>query len=102
MSPRAYLLTFVGLLALTLLTFGLSFASLGAVAVPIAMVIAAAKACLIAMVFMGLREHGFADTSAMLVGILLAGLLVGFATVDVVTRDPPPRAFPSSTSPGHR
>ena len=92
-SPRTFLLTLAGLLALTCLTFGLSFLRLGSWAVPVAMSIAAAKAWLVAMFFMGLREHGTSDRAALVIGIVLALLLIGFAAADVATRTPvpPPR-----------
>jgi hypothetical protein len=40
------------------------------------------------MFFMGLREHGTSDRAALVVGIVLALLLIGFATADVATRTP--------------
>jgi cytochrome c oxidase subunit 4 len=85
---RTYLFTLGGLLALTCLTFGLSFLHLGSASIVIAMGIAAGKAWLVAMFFMGLREHGTSDRAALVVGIVLALLLIGFATADVATRTP--------------
>jgi cytochrome c oxidase subunit 4 len=87
-SVRTFLLTLAGLLALTCLTFGLSFVRLGSWSVTIAMVIAATKAWLVAMFFMGLREHGTSDRAALLVGVILALLLIGFTAADMATRTP--------------
>lgn len=87
-STRTYFWTLLGLLALTALTFGLSYLELGGFSVMIAMAIAAAKAWLVAMFFMHLSEHGTSDRAAMLVGVVLALLLIGFAAADIATRVP--------------
>jgi cytochrome c oxidase subunit 4 len=86
MNTRTALLTFVALLALSLLTFSLSFAPLGSAAVPVALAIAATKAWLIAMFFMHLSDGAFSNRAVLLVGLLLAILLIGFAGLDVATR----------------
>lgn len=88
MIARTYLFTLGGLLALTCLTFGLSFLHLGSWSILVAMAIAAGKAWLVAMFFMGLREHGTSDRAALVVGVILALLLIGFAAADVATRTP--------------
>ena len=87
-SVRTFAFTLAGLLALTCLTFGLSFLHLGSWSVPVSMAIAAAKAWLVAMFFMGLREHGTSDRAALVVGVVLALLLIGFVAADVATRVP--------------
>lgn len=83
---KTYVLTFVALLALTALTFGLSFLSLGTWAVPVAMTIAAAKAGLVAVFFMHLAEQATPNRVAALIGLLIGLLLIVFATLDVATR----------------
>lgn len=85
-SARTYLWTLLGLLVLSALTFGMSYVELGGFSVLIAMAIAAAKAWLIAMFFMHLSEHGTSDRAALLLGVLLALLLIGFAAADIATR----------------
>ncbi len=86
MKPVTYLLTLIALVALSGLTFGLSYLHLGAWSVAIAMAIAAGKATLIALFFMHLRDHGTGDRAAILLGVILALLLVGFVAADVATR----------------
>ena len=87
-------LTLVGLLILTTLTLGLSFLSLGALAVPAAMAIAVAKSVLIALFFMELVEQRTTNWVAFVVSLLTAGLLIGLAVLDVLSRAqvhlPPP------------
>jgi cytochrome c oxidase subunit 4 len=96
MGTRAFLWTYLWLLAFTTLTFGLSFIHLGTLSVAMALVIAGIKGWLVAMFFMGLREHGTAARAALAVGVMLAALLIGFATADVATRDLPPRLSPAA------
>jgi cytochrome c oxidase subunit IV len=83
---RRYLLTFAALLLLTGLTLGLSFASLGAFAMPVALLIAAGKSLLVALFFMHLVEHGGSARLAFIIGIAFALLLIVLATLDVVSR----------------
>ncbi len=85
-TARDYLFTWLGLLALAALTVGLSFAHLGAFAVPVALTIAAAKATLVALVFMHLVEQRAANWLAFLVAIALLAVLVVLAAADVATR----------------
>ena len=85
-SASTYLFTLLALVALSLLTFGLSYVHLGGWSVAMAMAIAAAKATLIALVFMHLREHGTGDRAAIVLGVVLALLLIGFVAADVATR----------------
>ena len=85
-TPATYLFTLLALFALSFLTFGLSYVHLGSWSLVLAMAIAAAKATLVALVFMGLREHGTSDRAALLLGVVFALLLIGFAAADVATR----------------
>ena len=85
-SPATYLLTLLALVALSLLTFGLSYVHMGAWSLAIALAIAGAKAMLIALFFMHLREHGTSDRAALVLGVVLAVLLIGFVAADVATR----------------
>jgi len=85
-TPATYLKTLLTLLALSFLTFGLSFVRMGAWSVVVAMSIAFAKASIVAVVFMHLRQHGASDRAAILLGLTLALLLITFAALDVATR----------------
>jgi cytochrome c oxidase subunit 4 len=85
-AVRRYVLTFVALLVLTGLTFGLSFADLGPWGVPVALTIATAKAVLIALFFMHLVEERTPAHVAGLVAVLLGVLLIVLASMDVSTR----------------
>lgn len=83
---RAYVLTLVALLALTALTFGLSFAPLGPWGIPVAVAIATAKAVLVALFFMHLLEEGTTARLAAAVAVFLGVLLILLASLDVATR----------------
>ncbi len=101
---KSYVLTFAALLALTGLTFGLSFAPLGSWGVPVAITIAATKAILIALFFMHLLDQRTPAHIATSVAVLLVILLIVLATLDVATRpaiDGPgtPRPVPEQTTP---
>lgn len=85
-SPRPYLLTFVGLLALTTATLLLSFVHLGHLAVPTALLIAMAKGALVAFFFMHLTEHTSADRLALFFAIVLTAILIALAAADIATR----------------
>lgn len=85
-STRTYLLTWLALLALAVVTFGLSQFDLGSLQVLIALVIAAVKATLIALFFMGLaRERGSIPIAVGLWLALLA-ILISLTAADVWTR----------------
>jgi len=85
-SVRTYAFTLMGLLGLTLLTSLAGLQDLGRWNVPIALVIALAKASLIAAFFM----HAFYDSK--LVRVVLAGgviwflILITLTLVDYITR----------------
>jgi cytochrome c oxidase subunit 4 len=83
---RALVLAFAGLLVLTSLTLGLSFAPLGSWHVPIALLIAAAKTLMIALIFMDLLQQRTANWLAMIIALLLLTVFVGASALDVATR----------------
>ena len=78
-SRKTYLLTFVGLLALTLLTTLLGFIDMGPFSTIVALVLAAAKASLIAAFFM----HALYESA--LVRVAMAGGLVWFLILITLT-----------------
>jgi cytochrome c oxidase subunit 4 len=90
--------TFVTLMLLALLSFLLSYAHLGRLAVVVALVIAAVKAALVALFFMELVAEKFTVRIAIVTGIAWLFLLIGFMVADIGTRSIPPVASP--TTPG--
>jgi cytochrome c oxidase subunit 4 len=88
-SPRTiHLRTFAALLVLTATTFGLSFVALGVFQVPVALAIAAAKACLVVLFFMHLVDQARVNAAVLLLAVLLVALFVGLTAADVATRQP--------------
>ncbi|HZU97168.1 MAG TPA: cytochrome C oxidase subunit IV family protein [Planctomycetota bacterium] len=85
---RTYFLVYLGLVALSALTFGLSFAPIGAIEIPAALAIAIAKALLVLLFFMHLVEEKRPYWIFMLTGALLLAILVAIMALDVVTREP--------------
>jgi cytochrome c oxidase subunit 4 len=94
-SARAYVLTWLALLALTALTFLLSRQELGSLEVPAALAIALLKGGLVAVFFMHLLEQRSVNAFFFVVGVLFVVLLVGLTAADVVTREP--QALPRRT-----
>ncbi len=86
MTLGKYTLAYVALLALTGLTFGLSFADLGALEWLPALGIAAAKSIIVALFFMHLIEMSVAHRTAGVVAVVLLACLILFAMADVWTR----------------
>jgi cytochrome c oxidase subunit 4 len=75
-APLVYAL--VALLCLTGLTFGLHFVDLGATSTVIALLIAGVKVCIVAVIFMELRESMAATrTVAIIAAVFVALLCVG-------------------------
>jgi len=56
-SGRAYVLAWLGLLVLTLVSFGAHYLELGAFATAVSLIIAAVKAGVVALVFMHLKTE---------------------------------------------
>lgn len=81
--------TGLALLLLAAGSYGLSFVRLGAWALPLALLIAAAKASLVVLVFMELRREAASVKLASLAAILLFLLLVTLTAADVATRVTP-------------
>lgn len=84
---RRLIWTFAALLLLTGLAFGVSYLPLGPWGSPVAMSIALGKSVLIALFFMHLVEHGVSSRITITVAVALAMFLVGFALLDVGTRE---------------
>ena len=82
----AYVVTFVGLLALATLSLLLSFLHWPVWGTVVALAIAGVKAILVLFFFMHLVEQRFTNRMAVLVSVLFVGLLVGLTSADVATR----------------
>jgi cytochrome c oxidase subunit IV len=94
-SGVSLLLAGAGLLALALTSFGLSCLALGALALPIALGIAAAKAGIVLVVFMDFAEQSASVKLAALAALLMVVLLAGLMAADGATREPSPLISPS-------
>jgi cytochrome c oxidase subunit 4 len=86
MGVRALVFALVGLLILTGASYGLSFARLGAFAVPVALGIAAIKVLIVALYFMGLLDEPPSHRLAAVAAAFFVILLVVFTQADVLTR----------------
>jgi cytochrome c oxidase subunit IV len=89
-SHQATWMTGVALLALAGASFGLSYASLGRAALPVALTIAAAKALLVLLVFMELLVAPLSTRLAIAAAVSMIALLVALMAADVATRPAPP------------
>jgi len=78
------------LLALAALSYGLSFARLGALSLAVALAIAALKALLVLFVFMEFGELSASAKLAAFAALLMLVLLVAFMAADISTREPSP------------
>jgi cytochrome c oxidase subunit 4 len=93
-SGGTLLLVLIVLLVLAALSFGLRFADLGTVGIPVALVIAAVKAVLVVVFFMELRDEPPTVRLAFISGLALFALMVALVVADVVTRVRVPNAPP--------
>ena len=75
---------FAGLLVLATASLLLSFAPLGALALPVALAIATVKAALVAMFFMHLIENRATPRIALAVCLVLGAIVVSLTTVDLL------------------
>lgn len=95
---RSLLFTFIGLLILTGLSFALSLVGLGAWEMPVALVIAGAKATLVIIFFMHLLEEGASPLVAVITTIFFVVILATFVgKLDMESRNIPPLYPPSVT-----
>lgn len=85
-AVRRLLLTLAALLFLAGLSWGLSYASLGPAAAPVALGIAFVKALCIALVFMELAEGSTVARSALAIAAAFIMLLCGIVLADVLLR----------------
>lgn len=86
MQTRIYYRVFVTLIALTLLTVGLSFLELGAWHTTVGVLIGAVKATLVGLYFMHLLHSSRASWLAVLAGLFWLLLLMALTLTDYLTR----------------
>ena len=100
-SPKTlYVWTWVSLLALTLLSFGVSYIHTGAWEIPIALAIAIVKSALVFLFFMHLVEQKFMNAFAILVAAGMVVLLLSIMMADVLARQTfPPAPLPEAVPP---
>src|SRR5260370_24017496 len=98
---KTYVLVFVSLIGLTLLTTGVAFIDLGAFNTVAALVIAFCKMLLVIFFFMHLRHSGGLVRVVLLEGFFWLALLISLTMSDYRTRSwtPPPDAWPTTAPP---
>jgi len=84
---KIYILVFVTLLLLTLVTVDVAFYDAGWLNLYIALAIATTKATLVILYFMHLRYSSRLTWAFVGAGILFLAILIAFTMSDVVTRD---------------
>lgn len=87
---KAVLATGGALLTLWVASFALSYVSLGAWALPVALAIAAAKALFVVLVFMELLRESLSIKMTILAAVALLLTLIALMVADIATRSPPP------------
>ncbi len=99
MSGTGYVFTWMALLALTTLSFGLSYGHLGVTAdMAISLGIALVKTLLVLFLFMHLIEQRASSQLVVLTCVVLLAILVTLTAADVATRHTfPPRPEPLPT-----
>jgi cytochrome c oxidase subunit 4 len=89
-SQRTTFVTWLALLALTWVSFGVSYVHLGALNIPIALAIASVKATLVIAIFMELAVEKFSVKVTLVMSFVFVALLIGLMVADVATRAAPP------------
>ncbi|HEY4159159.1 MAG TPA: cytochrome C oxidase subunit IV family protein [Polyangiaceae bacterium] len=95
---RKLALAGLALLALAGLSFGLSYLRLAAWALPIALLIAVAKASLVLSCFMEFWREAVSVRLAALTALVMLLLLATFTIADVATRERPPLLPPEQAA----
>lgn len=87
-SPvSSYVKVFGALLVLTALTYGVSYMDLGNASLPVAMIVAFAKASLVCMYFMHLKYDDRYNVFVFISTILFVGIFFTFTIFDLMQRD---------------
>ena len=87
-GPGRYIVSFGALFVFTVLTYALHHVNLGNLALPIAMLIATAKALVVVLFFMHLWDHPGVNRLVLGVSILFLGMAIAMVLADTVTRFP--------------
>jgi cytochrome c oxidase subunit 4 len=85
-SVRTYAFVLGGLLMLTALTTAVAFVNLGPFNAPVALAIAVAKATLVVLVFMHVRESTRLTIAVIVSALVWMAILVGLTLNDYLTR----------------
>jgi caa(3)-type oxidase subunit IV len=93
-TQRSHLVVFAALMALAAISYGISFASLGAMRVPAAIAISVAKASLVAVFFMELIDQRPTNRFVLIAALILVCTLIALMAADVLTRGVPPMLPP--------
>lgn len=88
-ETRRIWITWIALLLLAGLTFGLSFAPLGAFSLPVTLGIATAKGVLVILIFMEMVGTRVSTRLALISALFLLAIFVALAAADVLTREVP-------------
>ena len=100
---KTYLLVFVALIGLTILTTGVAYIDLGPLNTVAALVIAFSKMLLVILFFMHVRHSGGLVRVVLLAGFFWLALLIGLTMSDYRTRSwtPAPDSWSSTAPPTH-
>jgi cytochrome c oxidase subunit 4 len=100
---KTYVLVFVSLIGLTLLTTGVAFLDLGPFNTVVALVIAFCKMLLVILFFMHLRHSSGLTRIVLLAGFFWLALLVALTMTDYRTRTwtPAPDSWSTTAPPTH-
>ena len=85
-SIKTYVLVFIGLIVLTLVTTAVAFVDLGPFSVVVALGIAACKMLLVALFFMHIRHSTKLTKLVVVGGLLWLGILLTLTMSDFTTR----------------
>lgn len=96
-----YLWTFLGMLALGVLSFLLSFVHMGPTYIAVALVLATMQVSLAFASFMHLMDERFSVAMVPIVVVVLVALFIALVVTDVATRRTFPKSpIPSEDAPG--
>lgn len=85
-SGAAYVLAWVALVVLTIATYVISFASMGALDIVVSLVIAVIKSAFVVVIFMHMKETRAAPRFAAFAAVLFIALICLGIVADVATR----------------
>jgi cytochrome c oxidase subunit 4 len=100
---KTYVMVFLALIGLTILTTGVAFIDLGPLNTVAALAIAFSKMLLVILFFMGVRNSGGLVRIVLIAGFFWLALLIAFTMTDYRTRSwtPAPDSWSNSAPPTH-